>query len=335
MKADTSFMGDYARQLVQRRQNVELRANLDRLAQETATGRVADLAGTLKGDFTQLASFERDLTDLAAYTTSSKELRTRMEASQRALQNVQDTTLDFGGDLIGAQSGRGVGLDVLSSDARGRFLSVVAALNASAAGRSLFAGVATDGPALAPAEDMLAELETAVAAAPDAAAAEAAIRDWFAPGGGFDTDGYLGSTTALQAQTVAPGVALAGDVSADAAAFRDVMAALALAALSDAGPMAGDQIGQRDRLVRAGTSLLAAQAGVSELRSQIGATEARLEEVTSRLAAETDAIVRARALVTDVDVFDRAARLEDAQTQLELLYAITARSARLTLANAL
>jgi flagellar hook-associated protein 3 FlgL len=130
-------------------------------------------------------------------------------------------------------------------------------------------------------------------------------------------------------------VALGLSVTAEAAPLREVLAGLAVAALSGTGPMAADPEGQRQRLVNAGVSLLNAQTGVTELRGGIGATAARLEEVDTRNAAETAAIESSRARLTDVDIYDKATELEAVQSQLQLLYAITARSARLTLVDAL
>ncbi|MEE4118519.1 MAG: flagellin [Paracoccaceae bacterium] len=335
MTPDFMTVGDYARQLVQRRQNAEVRAQMDRLLAETGSGKTADLPGALRGDFTRLAAFERDIADLAAFETAGAELRMRIEAAQRALGSVQDDTKGFAGDLMNAPIGQGLGLDVLADDARGRFEATVSRLNTTVAGRTVFAGIATDGPALAPAEDMLMTLEALVSSAPDAASAEAAVRDWFAPGGGFDTAGYLGDTTPVPDQPIGPGVRLGLSVTAEDAAIRNTLAALAVAAFSGTGPMAGSPSAQQARLVNAGLALHDAQTGLSDLRGRIGAGEARLDEVATRNAAETSALEIARSALTDVDIYDKATELEAVQGQLELLYAITARSARLSLVSAL
>jgi flagellar hook-associated protein 3 FlgL len=118
-------------------------------------------------------------------------------------------------------------------------------------------------------------------------------------------------------------------------ALREVLAGLAVGALSGAGPMAGDAEAQRERLANAGVSLAGAQTGLSDLRGRVGAAEARLEEATSRNAAEAAALEIARAGLTDVDIYETATKLEAVQSQLELLYAITARSARLSLVSVL
>ncbi len=332
---DFPTIGDYARQLVQRRQNSELRLRMDTLVQETGSGKKADLSGALRGDFSRLAAFERDLGALAAFGTAAAELRLRLESAQKALDLVQRDTGVFAGDLIAVPSSHERGLDVLANDARSRFSSIVSALNTSVAGRSVFAGIATDGAALAPAETILSSLQSLVTGQANAASAEAAIRGWFAPGGGFDTGGYVGDPEPVPDQPVGPGVRLGLSVTAEDTTLREVLASLAVAALSGFGPMAGDPAAQQTRLINAGESLMSAQSGLSTLRGKIGATESRLEEVTTRNAAEVSALERSKASLTEVDIYDKATDLEAVQGQLELLYAITARSSRLSLVAAL
>jgi flagellar hook-associated protein 3 FlgL len=308
---------------------------MDTLANEAGGGRRADLAGALRGDFTRLAAFERDLADLAAYEMATSEMRTRLSAAQMALGQVQADTADFAGTMMAATNGTGLAADVIADDARGRFASAVAALNSDVAGLSLFSGTMTEGPALAAAADMLAALEGIASAEPDGASAETAIRAWFAPGGGFDTAGYLGDATPVPDRPVGPGTTIGLGVTAADMALREVLAGLAVGALSGAGPMAGDAEAQRERLANAGVSLAGAQTGLSDLRGRVGAAEARLEEATSRNAAEAAALEIARAGLTDVDIYETATKLEAVQSQLELLYAITARSARLSLVSVL
>ena len=62
-------------------------------------------------------------------------------------------------------------------------------------------------------------------------------------------------------------------------------------------------------------------------------TEARLDAAVTRNSAETSALEMTRADLIGVDSFETATRLEASQTQLETLYAITARMQRLNLAD--
>jgi flagellar hook-associated protein 3 FlgL len=161
----------------------------------------------------------------------------------------------------------------------------------------------------------------------------AEVEAWFAPGGSFDTIAYLGSDQSIARQAVGPGRQLGLDVRADDARLREVMSGIAIASLADRPPLAGDPAAQAELLSLAGGRLLDATAGLATLRSEVGLVESELENVmTSNLAEET-ALKETRATLMDVDIFDAASRLENTQNQLQILYAITARSARLSLVS--
>ena len=80
-------------------------------------------------------------------------------------------------------------------------------LNTQVAGQSLFAGVATDRPALAPADAILADLDALTAGAATAADAIAAIDAYFSksPPGAFYTSGYPASGADLTAVQIGEG----------------------------------------------------------------------------------------------------------------------------------
>ena len=60
----------------------------------------------------------------------------------------------------------------------------------------MFSGVGVNQPAVAPADAILTELETALTAAGASTASDVAnvVTDWFAVGGGYDTTGYVGQS---------------------------------------------------------------------------------------------------------------------------------------------
>lgn len=325
-------VGDLARQLVLRRQNADVRAELDRLTTEISTGRRSDLAGSLSGDFTVLAAVERDLADLAAFKTATSELEARAAAMQTSLGNVQSITEEFFPQLLAAP---GIGQETyarnLAEEARVRLASVVAGLNVSFGDRTLFAGAATTGPALADSDSMLAALEAVVVGETDPAGVELAVAAWFAPGGAFDAIGYLGPNDSIAQQPVSSVQGLGIAITAEDGRIREILTGLALATLADRPPVVGDLRQQNALAARAGEALLRAQTGLSTMRGEVGAVQAELESVISRNGAEETALRVTRGNLADADVFDAATQLEAVQGQLELLYAITARSAEITL----
>jgi flagellar hook-associated protein 3 FlgL len=79
--------------------------------------------------------------------------------------------------------------------------------------------------------------------------------------------------------------------------------------------------------------LLAAQKPIVELRAGLGALEARVEESATRNATQRTALQIAKSELVGADQYETASRYENARSQLESLYAITARSQRLSLSE--
>lgn len=332
---DFSTVGDYARSLVLRRQNADTRAQMDALVSEVGTGRKSNLAGSLRGQFTTLAAIEADLSAISAFRESARELQGRAEAMQGVLDSLGIMARETGAQFMApVPAGQGVE-QTLAEDARERFAMAVEQLNSGFAGRALFAGVSTDGPALASGEDMLAALETAVVGLPDAAAVETAVRTWFGPGGDFETVGYLGANEVPGPQEIGAGRSSTLSVTASDQPLRDLLAGLALAALSVRPPIAGNSAERRELFRAAGIALLNAETGIVSTRTQIGMVENAIDRANVATAAEEAALRSARSDLTDVDIYEAATELEAVQGQLELLYAITARNSGLSLLRAL
>lgn len=326
--------GDLARQLILRRQNADTRAQMDALVGEVATGRKADLPKVLRGDFGALASLERDLALLDSYRISTSELSSRSAAAALALENIRTSTEAMAPTLLGADGLERVGsIDVMASEARQTLGSVLDTLDTRFGGRALFAGAATGTAAVIDADTLLSELQPVVASATTAAEVETAVRDWFAPGGGFDMSGYLGSAEPVARQPVAKARALGLEVTAADPRLREMLIGFSMAALADGAPLAGDLDAQSDLVVRAGEALASAATPLTDISAEIGAMQSELELVETSNAAERTAVETARGELIDADIFESAGRLEAIQAQLEVLYAITARTTSLSLAN--
>ena len=213
------------------------------------------------------------------------------------------------------------------------FLSrVVSALNSHVADRTLLGGAATGGPALASSETMLADLSTAIAGLTTAADIETAVDDWFdLAGGGFETVGYLGSTTTLAPFRVGQHEAVDMSLTAADAEIRDFLKGYAMASLIDLGALATEPGEQAILLTRAGEKLFNANATLAEVRGRIGSAEAEIDTALARNASATSALELARNEIVAADPYQTAVDLEAAQLQLESLFTITARLSRLTL----
>ena len=330
-----SSVGDLALTFQQRRQNVQIKTDLGRLSQELASGRKADLSTTVAGDYSPIVSIERSLRAAGAYATALTEAELFTSTMQSSLEMVQNTSSELAPSLLTASSsGHTTFLQTTATDAETKLAGVVSALNTRIADRSTFAGAATGGPALADSETMLTALQTAISAETTAVGVAAAIDDWFfAPGGGFETSGYLGSMQPVgrfrlsdfDTETVA--------LTAADPAIRGMLKGFAMAVMSGDG-RSGMNAGERLTLARmAGESLLGSESKLAVVRSGIGSAQARIDTITARNASETTSLEIARSQITAIDPYKTATEMEAVRNQLETLYTLTARLSRLSLVD--
>ena len=328
-------IGDMAQTYMIRRQNSQLKDTATRLANELSTGQTSDVSKRFSGDFSMISSIETSLTSLQAYKSASDEAGQFASVMQSTLEVVQDqTTAAVSALLLTSNSSSQTQIQNTAQDARQKFDTVVSSMNVQVGGRSIFAGSATDGPAIASADVIIADLKIAIAAETTAAGVEAAVNNWFdASGGGFETVGYLGSTTPLAPFKIGVGQEADVSITASDPEIRDTLKGLALAALVSEGALAGDISEQAQMLRNAADSLLTVGDKQTGMRANLGAAEARIETVSTQSASETSALEIVKTELLSVDAYTAASELEEVQTQLETLYALTARMSRLSLVD--
>lgn len=330
-----SSIGDLALTFQQRKQNVQIKTDLGRLTQELTSGRKADISTAVAGDFSPIVSIERSLRAAGAYSTALAEAELFTETMQSSLEMVQNTSSELGPSLLMASSSSHTTfLQTSARDAETKLSGVVSALNTRIADRSTFGGAATGGPALATSETMLAALQTAIAAETTAAGVEAAIDDWFfAPGGGFETTGYLGSAQPIGSFRLSDNDTETVALTAADPAIRGVLKGFAMAVMTGDGRSGLSATERLDLARMAGESLLGSESELAVVRSGIGSAQARIDTVMARNASETTSLEIARSEITEIDPYKTATELEAVRTQLETLYTITARLSRLSLAD--
>ncbi len=326
-------IGDMAQGFMLRHHNSHLKTEMNRLVQEMSSGKAADISRHLSGSYSYLADVDRNLSVLEGYASAASEAEVLASGMQKALENFQTVGSDLGAAALAASNSHlADAVQTASERAKGDFQSMVASLNTGIGGRSLFSGTAVDSPALASAEDMLADLRTALAGETTLSGVSAALDTWFdTPGGGFETVGYTGGNDTLTPIAVSEGQTLELAIKADDPAFRESLKAAAMAALAADESLGFDADLQSDMMKTAGLALSVEQNGVIRLRADIGMAEARVEEAQSRISAEKTGFEIARTDLLSVDPYETATQLEDTQFQLESLYAVTVRMSRLSL----
>ena len=327
-------LGDLASSFQMRRDNVRIRADMLRLTTELSTGRKADVSTAVSGDFGPVTGIEHQLRLLTGYDTAAKEAGFFAANAQQALERLHSGSLGLAPMLINVGgTNAAVVNDAIIGQARAEFSTAVSALNLQVGGRSVFAGTATGGAALIPAEDMLAELRTLVAGETTAAGVAGVVSAWFGPGGGFETTAYVGSDQPLAPMRVADGVSVRLEAKADDPALRDTLKGLAMAALIGDSPVAGNPREEAGLAGLAGEALLRGQSRLVSLRAQIGTMQATVEKAAARNGAETTQLEIARNKLTAIDPFKVATELQSLEVQMETLYTMTARLSRLKLTD--
>jgi len=317
------------------KQTAAIKSRMQTLTQEMSTGRHADLMAHMQGDANRLAGLDREISRIDGFAAAASDLTRLLGQQQIHLTAVNDLRVDLAQRFLTVSNGSTENNIAESGQAaRAGFTSVVAHMNATIGDRSLFAGTANDGPALAAAEDMLTDIVTAIGGATTAGAIGAAIDTWFdAPGGGFDTIGYIGDTGALPTRQITEGAVVEVEGRADNSAIRDVLKSLAKAAVVDVIG-AGLPNDTRSTLIRdAGVNLNGNSADLVNLSARIGGVEARVQDVSAMHASKRTAFSIARNDLTQIDPFETALNLQDVQTQLEIQFSMTARLSGLSLAN--
>lgn len=322
--------GDLAQSYALRSRIGNLKSETVRLSTELSSGRKSDVAKSVAGELSGLAGLERSRALLRGFAAAGQEVALRGEAQQASIavitSNIESLTADVG-SLQQEDWGQ---ISRVAASARQTFAIAFGVLNSTMAGRAIFAGMDIKGPALADPEQTLTSLQALVAGAETPAQIEAAITGWFDDPTGFSTQAYLGSDAIPSVQVAQDGT-MVEDYTAEAAPIRKALAALALAAFGDhpgLSPAGADRMELRDRTV---SQLSRSTDALTDLASRIGAAQSRAENAIVRQQTEALSLELAVSGIVSADPARTAVELEAVRTNLETVYALTARLSRLTL----
>lgn len=321
-------LGDMAQRLSTNRMSTGLQSELLRLTTELTTGETTTPAGHLASDFRYLSAVEHRKRTAQAYETAASEAIGFASAMQTAMAQIQTSTQSLSTDLLTALEGPEEGRATMARAAEQTLDQIVSALNTGFAGRSLFAGNATDRAAVAPAQTLLQVVRTAVAGETTAQGITAAVEAFFDQPDGYLATGYLGSDQPLSPFHLGEHENVQLNMRADAKEVRDLLASTTLAAIS--GDFGASDL-QRSLQQQAGLTLLEDQDNLTSLRADLGFAEARIEEVGVAIAAERSALDFARESLLGIDEYETATRLENTRFQVDALYTVMARLSGLSL----
>ncbi len=328
----TSF-GDLANSIQLRRETGRIKEDLARLTSELSSGIVSDLSSHLQGDYGQLAGLERGLVRADSYRAVIEEQKLFLNAQQAAFSKLREfgqisdvllTLPDAAGQTLITNAG---------SEALANFSSALSTLNVQSGGRTVFSGTATNLPAVADAETILLDIEAEIvtAGATTATGIESVVVAWFDSGGGFDTVGYLGGPQATNSVALSDTETVQPLETGETQALRDHLAALSLGALLGRDVLAGDLPEQQELARLTGERLIMTNDQLVSKQAALGGKEAQIERASVEVSAQRMSLELARASLVEADPYDTAVKLQNSETQLQSIYAVTARLSRLSL----
>ena len=329
----TLSVGDLAQLFLLKRQSANAKQAITDRSTELVTGLASDKGAHVSGDFSPLASLQTSLAQMSGYAAVNIEAGGMADAMQIALDtiNKQATSASLV-LLLAGNGGAATSLGVVGGQTEDAFRTAMSALNARYGDRSLFAGQNTNTAALGSADTVLSDLTTLTAGALTVLDVTTALDSYFADGGTFDTTIYQGGA-AMSALKVGPDETAQLDVRATDPALKASLKALAMGALLAHGVFGGDQTAQAQLAQTAGEALVSAQNGAAQLAAHLGTVQARIGDADVSNQAQITSLKIAQLQMIAVDPYEATTLLQQAQTQLEQLYTITARMAQLHLTN--
>lgn len=310
----------------------DIKQRSEQLRVELSTGRIDDLSAELAGSIGDAQLLRKAISDVANQQTAITRALGRAQTAQLSLARAADGATELGAnvlDAVGRNDENAIG--IFATKAGLQLEAAITAFNQRYEGRALFSGDETHQNALANSETLLNDVRAIFAGAADAAQLEADLDAYFStPGGGFETNIYLGGDGDAARTEISDGELVSYSAKADEQPVRDLLRSLSTLVVAE------EQTGFVDRdaaLSSAAGGLIEANDNMALIRSRIGAAEERMVTAQSLLDAEHTALGETYNDRTARDPYEAATLLQQLETQLQTSFTLTARISRLTLAN--
>jgi flagellar hook-associated protein 3 FlgL len=314
--------------------NSAIKNDIQRLTLELSSGQVADVRKAVGGNTAYLNDIDRNLRKLEAYDLATEEAGQFAMGVQNALSRISDLNAEFRNTLlVSSSSALGEASTNVLAQAKTTLDDMISALNTTVAGRSLFAGTATDTAPIASSEDLLASLKSSVAGAGSVDDVMAAAEAWFDSPAGFGASGYRGADDALTPFPLSDGETTTFSIRGDDPVLRKALMNFAIMALADDPALGLTPAQQSELLQRSIPGVIAADTPLIDLQAKTGFSQNRIEGFAARLSTERSTLEMARNDLLGINPYEAATELEQVQFQLQSLYTITSRMSQLSLVN--
>lgn len=326
-------VGDLAQMHLLRVQQTKLKTNLNNLTQEVSTGLSFDPASSLRGDIKNVLSLNSNLQKIENYRINITEAEVSSNAMQTALTQIFDRSTTLSQNLLTSRlTTSNAQLETIGLEAKNNLEQMLASLNSQIGGNFLFSGTATDREAVVDIDRMMTDLRTAVSGITDSNVLEATIDTWFnSAGGGFETLHYTGSVSNRTSVPLSENTNANIGITANEQPFRELMKSMALVALAT-DPSTNLNINDTvEAITTASVNLIAAQEQLVVLQAELGQKQNKISEAKAEIETERTTSQMAKLEFLGVDQYETAVAYEETRNQLEAIFAITARSQRLSL----
>ncbi|MBY6066409.1 flagellar biosynthesis protein FlgL [Leisingera aquaemixtae] len=324
--------GDMAQHLFLRGRNADLKENVTTLSEEFATGKTSNLTERLGGDFTYLADLESTLNRLDSYMVTNGEVQLFATTVQGSLEKVQSQVQALRNDILRLSPAMDVyNAEQFGSQAKQKMESAVNLMNTSVGGRTIFAGTATDTKPLNDSGTLMTAILTEVSGLTTSNDIIQAVKDWFDDPAGFDAVMYQGSATALQPVTVGEGEQVSLGIQANDDNLKHTLQSYVITALADEPGLGLNDDVKIDLVIEASSELTESEDRLIKVQADVGFVEGRLDAINARNEASKTSLSIVKNNLVSADPYETYTRLQEAQTQLEGLYTVTARSSQLSL----
>jgi len=327
-------LGDMARSHALRQNSNSVKRQMTSLQNELISGQVNDKLRRTGGEAALLGSLQRSMSMSKANQTNAVTISTFLNAQQEALNSVSNIAKDKAAYLIRPE--------LFSTDDRlsgavdradAALRDITTLLNSSLGGKSIFAGSNSDSPALRDVDGMISSIVSIIPADADYQTIDQIVSDWFAPGGTFELEGYMGGPEKAEALSLGDGYNLRLDLTASDSAIRTVLAELTKGAVLKQGLLSDQPDQQRLLLRNVGANLFSAASALQLTQERLGIKQSYAEEARAEAeASHTSSQIALNELLA-VDEYDVASRLQDAMARLDKIYLMTARLSRLSLSE--
>ena len=328
------------------------------LANEVGTGFHNDVAATLGGRMAEAVSLRGSYDQIDAYQNSISSMQARTKSMADALKAVDEAANKVLGELAAGAEGSSGSAANLPQSAMSALTRIVGALNVSIDGRSLFAGVDVDQPALqdptkaAPGatQSPVDIMKALIAANPPTSPAgvqalTAAIGKAFAsdpsvpPGQRFEGSFYRGTPATDAAGRPNPRVTGRSDdgtqvdygMQANDPSMRAILQGLTMIAAADLTAMPADA--QAAYVKSAMQTLGAGLTGLRQDVAKLGGQQADLDAAKTRNTARLTLLNERIVGLEQVDPYTANARLEVLKQQLAASLDLTKQLQGMTLAQ--